>query len=145
MLRELGLGSERLHAQVARLFERLAQPEDLLGESFYGVRAYAYYFLPEPDGRASPERELYISGLLWWLIRQHVEGKIEDATHFFEFVRMPHTYTGRLLPQAILEKELDLLAEGQLEDGGWPTPYAEHWRGPVTVQNLITLKQFGRV
>src|SRR5437764_10265407 len=32
LLRELGLGSERLHAQVEHLFERLARPGDLAGD-----------------------------------------------------------------------------------------------------------------
>ncbi len=142
LLRELGLGSERLHGRVAVLFQRLARPEDLAGDDFYGVRPYAYYFLPEWE---HPRRELYLSGVLWWLVRGHVAGTIADSPHFFEYVRGPHTYTGRRLPPRVLAERLDLLAAEQADDGGWPTPYNEAWRGWVTVQSLLVLHRFGRL
>jgi hypothetical protein len=72
-----------------------------------------------------------------------VEHKIADASHFFEFVRSPRTYTGRFLPPRILSEELDALAAEQADDGGWPTPYDQVWRGPVTVDSLLVLKEFG--
>lgn len=142
LLKELGLGSARLHERVAALFARQARPDDLLGDEFYAVRPYAYYFLPEWD---DPRREFYLAGVLWWLVRQQVEGQVQDGGHFFEYVRGPRTYTGRLLPPPLLAARLDGLAAEQADDGGWPTPYAEHWRGWVTVQNLLVLRQFGRV
>lgn len=142
LLRELGLGSERLHAGVARLFNERARVADLAGEDFYAARPYAYYFLPEWE---HPRRELYLAGLLWWLIRGHLSGSVGDAGHFFAYVRGPQTYTGRLLPAGIIAAQLDRLAAEQQDDGGWPSPYAPHWRGPATVENLLTLRAFGRI
>ncbi len=142
LLRELGLGSERLHARVEALFEQMADPDDLLEGDFYAVRPYAYYFLPEWP---HPLRELYVSGVLWWLIRQHARGELADAAHFFAYVRNPDTYTGRLMPERILTEELDRLQAEQSEDGGWVSPYDPHWRGWTTVQNLLVLRRFGRV
>lgn len=142
LLRELGLGSERLHARVAQLFSERASPADLAGDDFYAARPYAYYFLPE---WAHPRRELYLAGLLWWLIRGHLSGGAADANHFFAYVRGPHTYTGRLLPAEYIAAELDRLSAEQQPDGGWPSPYAEHWRGPSTVDSLLTLRAFGRI
>ncbi|MFN8513778.1 MAG: hypothetical protein U0841_14580 [Chloroflexia bacterium] len=142
VLRELGLGSARLREGVASLFARLARPEDLLSDQYYAVRPYAYYFLPESD---HPQAELYRAGILWWLIRQHQAGTLDDAGHFFDYVRRPDTYTGRNLPPAIIAAQLDRLAGEQAEDGGWPSPYATHWRGWGTVQNLLTLRAFGQV
>jgi hypothetical protein len=142
LLKQLGLGSEGLHTRVEELFARLARPDDLLGDDFYSVRPYAYWFLPE---QPHPQRELYISGVLWWLIRQHTANTIADGGHFFEYIRGPHTYTGRLLPAAILEQRLDQLAAEQTEDGGWPSPYAPAWRPWITVQNLLVLQRFGRL
>jgi hypothetical protein len=141
-LRELELGSARLHEGVAALFARMARPEDVLSDEYYAVRPYAYYFLPPSD---HPQAELYRAGLLWWLIRQHQAGKLDDAGHFFDYVRHPDTYTGRNLPPVIVAAQLDRLAGEQTEDGGWPSPYATHWRGWSTVQNLLTLRAFGRV
>lgn len=137
LLRELGLGSESLHKGIEGLFDRLARPEDLLGADYYTVRPYGWYFLPEWD---HPRRELYISGVLWWLIRQHPRG----VGLPFDLVRSWGKYTGRLLPAGIIEEGLDAIERAQAEDGGWPTEYEEHWRGWTTVQELLVLRQFGR-
>jgi hypothetical protein len=141
-LQELGLGSEQLHSRVAQLFDRLANPLDLVSDEFYKIGQYAYYFFPHEKG---PQRDFYLSGVLWWLIRQHSTGKIEDNGHFFEYIRTPQTYTGLNLPAEILDERLLGLAAEQAEDGGWPTPYDPHWRGWVTVQNLLVLRAFNRV
>lgn len=138
LLRELGLGSERLHGRVAALFAGLARLEDLLGDDYYAARPYAYYFVTEWD---HPERELYASGVLWWLIRQHAERR----GLALDYVRNPRTYFGRLLPRKMLDGALDALAAEQEADGGWPTEYDEHWRGFATVQNLLVLRAFGKI
>ena len=142
LLRDLGLGSDRLHGRVEQLFQQLANEADLTGDQFYAVRPYAFYFLPEWE---HPQRSFYLAGLLWWLIRQHIEGKLSDSGHFFEYVRGPHTPIGQQLPPSLLAKRLDALAAEQAEDGGWPSPYNDGWRGWVTVQNLLTLRMFGRI
>ncbi len=142
LLKELGLGSAILHDRAERLFQRLARVDDLAEGDFYGVRPYAFYFLP---AWGHPRREFYLSGLLWWLIRQHVADKIADSGHFFEYVRSPETYIGRRLPKKLLAQRLDMLAAEQAEDGGWPSPYNERWRGWVTGQNLLVLRAFSRV
>lgn len=142
LLRELGLGSARLHAGVEGLFAARQSVADLAGAEFYAARPYAYYFLPEWE---HPRRELYRGGLLWWLIRGHLGGTIEDGGHFFAYVRSPQTYTGRHLPAEIIAAQLERLLAEQAADGGWPSPYAAHWRAPFTVGNLITLRAFGRI
>jgi hypothetical protein len=142
LLRELGLGSRRLHERVEQLFAQRQSVADLAGDDFYGARPYAYYFLPEWE---HPRRELYRGGVLWWLIRGHVAGTIADAGHFFAYVRSPHTFFGRHLPAEIIAAELERMLAEQQEDGGWPSPYAPHWRGPITVGNLLTLQAFGRL
>lgn len=142
LLKELGLGSERLHTGVERLFAQREDVKDVATGEFYAVRPYALYFLPE---WAHSQRELYVSGVVWWLIRQHVEGTIADSPHFFEYVRAPESATGRRLPATVLDARLDLLAAEQAEDGGWPSPYDAGWRGWTTVQSLLVLRAFGRV
>lgn len=141
LLRAQRLGSENLHARVAALFQRLERPADLTGDNFYAVRPYAYYFLPD---WSHPQRELYLSGVLWWLIRQAAASGSAGAAHFFEFVREPSSYIGSRLPPAIISEQLDNLLAAQAADGGWPAPYDSGWRGWVTVQNLLVLRAFGR-
>jgi hypothetical protein len=141
LLRELGLGSQELHTRVEALYERQAKVEDCSG-GFYDVRPYAYYFLPEWQ---HPERELYLSGVLWWLVRAHLADEVEDGGHFFEYARTPHTWTGRNLPRKIAAARLDILQAERQEDGGWPTPYDPTWRSWTTMQNLLILQAWGRI
>lgn len=141
-LRAIGAGSPELFAGVDRLFAAQANPAGLLGNEFYAVQPYAFYFL---GGSNHPQRELYESGVLWWLVRQETQGNEFDAGHFFEYVPGPNSFAGRNLPKGMLDKRLDALAAEQQPDGGWPSPYAEHWRAPVTVAALCTLRAFGRV
>lgn len=141
-LRALGLGSPRLHARVEQLFVAHAQAADLATGAFYAVRPYAGYFLLASE---HPRRELYLAGILWWVIRAHLAGDLPSAGHFFAYVPDPQSYTGRHMPAAILAEQLDRLEAEQADDGGWPTPYGEHWRSATTIQNLLTLRAFGRI
>lgn len=142
LLRDLGLGSPRLHARVEQLFIAHAQLADLATGPFYAVRPYAGYFLTVNE---HPRRELYLAGLLWWVIRAHLAGDLPSASHFFAYVPDPNCYTGRQLPATIIAEQLDRLEAEQQADGGWPTPYAAHWRSPTTVQSLLILRAFGRI
>lgn len=140
LLRRLQLGSEQLHARVEELFQRLADPRDLLSDQYYAVRPYALYFMPNWH---HSDRELYASGVVWWLLR--AEETIPDAEHFLEYVGGPDTFVGATLPRRVLSRQLDRLEGEQAEDGGWPSPYSEGWRGWVTMNALLHLKAFGRV
>lgn len=142
ILRQYGLGSARLHRRVLSLFERRADLSEVAEGEFYSIRPYAVYFLPEWDHH---QREFYLSGLLWWLIRQHLSNKIADNGHWFEYIGSPTTWVGQRLPAAILQDRLSRLQAEQQEDGAWPTPYNPLWRGLVTVNNLLILRAFGRI
>lgn len=142
LLRALGLGSPRLHARVEQLFAQRQDVAALTGDDFYAARPYAFYFLPDWE---HPRAELYRAGLLWWLIRSHLSNSIGDGNHFFAYVRSPQTHPGRTLPAEIIAARLEGMLAEQQADGGWPSPYAPHWRAPITVSNLITLRLFGRL
>ena len=142
LLRELGLGSDKLHAGVERLFQQMQKLEDITGDGFYNVRAYAYYFLPEWQ---HPKRDFYLAGVLWWIIRNQLDGKLPDPEHFFAYIRTPHTYTGRQMPAALVNERLDAMLAEQEADGGWPSPYQPAWRPWTTMQNLLTLRAFDRI
>lgn len=142
LLRELGMGSPALHAGVERAFMAMSRLSDVADGDFYAVRPYANYFLPAWE---HPQRELYLAGLLWWIVRQELHGEFADSDHFFAYVREPATYTARLLPPEMLTARLDQLATEQVEDGGWPSPYNPEWRGWTTMQSLLVLRAFGRI
>ena len=142
LLKGLGLGSEALHAGVEQAFVQMSRPQDVTEGEFYAVRPYATYFLPEWQ---HPQREFYLAGVLWWIVRQELNHTFDDSDHFFAYARDPLTYTARLLPPAMLSTRLDQLAADQAEDGGWPSPYDAGWRGWTTMQALLVLRAFGRV
>ncbi len=141
LLRQLGLGSAALHAKVEALFQQLANPLDLAGEDFYAARPYAYYFAADWQ---HPQRDFYRAGVYWWLLRQHLAGKL-DGEHFFAYMNTPEHYAARMMPASVIAEHLDQLVAEQAEDGGWPSPYNSAWRPWTTTQNLLTLKAFGKI
>jgi hypothetical protein len=141
LLLELKLGPKAVTNRVQQLFERLEKPEEVTQGDFYTVRPYAIYFIPETG---NPRQDFYRSELLNWFIRQHHLNKM-DNTHFFVYIRSPRTYAGESTPTEILDTRLDLLLAEQAEDGGWPSPYDAHWRPWITVNNLLVLREFGRI
>ena len=61
----------------------------------------------------------------------------------------PHSYCRRLFTDEVIQADLGALKAAQQPDGGWPiswmplSPAVEaEWRGWVTVQALITLKEY---
>lgn len=142
LLKQLGVGSERLHRRVQALFDRLAAPEDLLADEYYGVRPYAYYF---QSGQTFPEADFYRWGVAWWLTRAHLTNPGLDATHWMDFVPQPSAPVAKLLPESLLRAKLDQLLSEQAEDGGWPTPYSAAWRGWNTALNMLILRAYGRI
>jgi hypothetical protein len=69
-----------------------------------------------------------------------------------EIVPRPDHAARRLYADDLIERELDALADGQADDGGWTfswsawNPAAElEWRGVVTIQALHTLVAYGRL
>jgi hypothetical protein len=141
LLLELKLGSNSVLNRVQQLFERLEKPEEVTQGEFYTVRPYAMYFITETG---SPRQVFYRSELVKWFIRQHQLNKM-DNSHFFEYIRSPRTYAGENIPMEILNTRLDLLSAEQAEDGGWPSPYDAHWRPWITVNNLLVLREFGKI
>ena len=142
LLKMMGLGSDALHAGVEHAFTQFARPQDVAEGEFYAVRPYTTYFLPEWQ---HPQREFYLAGVLWWIVRQELKQTFDDSDHFFAYVRDPQTDTARLLPPTMIAARLDQLAADQAEDGGWPSPYDAGWRGWTTMQALLVLRAFGRV
>jgi hypothetical protein len=147
-LKRLGLGSDRLHARVQALFDRLANPAELSTGQFYEVLPYALYFQTEWE---HAQAELLRWGVAWWLVRQHVQSGLPegaqaiDASHFFELAPRPDSPVARRLPENVLSEKLDALLAEQSADGGWPTPYNAGWRPWITANNLLILKAHARV
>ncbi len=142
LLKQLGVGSDRLHQRVQVLFDRQANFIDLTGNQFYQAKPYADYFQTEWD---FPQAEFYRMGVVWWLLRQHVIATEIDATHWMQLAPAPNSAVTSRLPEPVLQAEIDRLIADQSEDGGWPTPYSPRWRGWITINNLLTLKAYGRI
>lgn len=142
LLKQLGAGSDELHARVQALFDEISAPGDLCGADFYAARPYAYYFQTEWD---YPLAEFYRQGVVWWLVRKLVTDPTFDATHFFEFAPTPDSAVAKRLPPDLIEDMLNQLLEEQQPDGGWPTPYDERWRPWNTVNNMLVLRAYGRI
>lgn len=60
-------------------------------------------------------------------------------------MRGPQTAVADPLPPDMLEARLAALTAERVDDGGWPSPYNDGWRGWITAQNLVTLRLFGHI
>jgi hypothetical protein len=141
LLMELNIDTKDLFNRVQVLFTQLEKPEEVTQGEFYTVRPYAMYFIPETG---NPRQDFYRSELVKWFIHQHTLNKL-DNSHFFEYIRSPKTYAGQGIPAEIITTRLELLLAEQAEDGGWPSPYDAHWRPWITVNNLLVLREFGKI
>jgi hypothetical protein len=142
LLKQMGVGSERLHNRVHALFNRLARPEDLLGSEYYNIRPYAYYFLTSWD---FPHADFYRYGVAWWMVRAHLINTELDATHWLDFAPMPRSSISQRLPEAMVADKLTQLAAEQAADGGWPSADDPAWRAWTTILNLHVLRAYGKV
>ncbi len=69
-----------------------------------------------------------------------------------DYAPTPDSYAAKLVSEQDLEKHLDWLLSTQQEDGGWALTFPavspageQEWRGWLTVENLKTLKAYGRL
>jgi hypothetical protein len=136
----LGIGSERLHGRVRQLFGRMASLDEIPSAEFYALLPYVEY-VPWVE---VPERDRYLEALAAAIERGATSGAYEDAGHLFEHVGPAGGPIAQQMPGELIAAQLDRLAAEQAEDGGWPSPYAAHWRPWTTAGALATLRGFGR-
>ena len=137
----LGIGSPRLHARVRDLFDRMASREEIAGAEFYALLPYVEYV----PWVGVPEQEAYLDALAAEIQSGLGRGVYEDAGHFFEHVGPADGPLARRLPADLIAGQLDRLEREQEADGGWPSPYAVHWRPWTTAAALATLRNYGRL
>ncbi|WP_410769687.1 hypothetical protein [Fontibacillus sp. BL9] len=79
----------------------------------------------------------------------HAEGYVHKV---LEYAPAPGSYASRLITPEELDRHLDWMTGNQQEDGGWDIPFPavstaghQEWRGWLTVENLKTLRAYGRI
>jgi hypothetical protein len=115
---------------------------------------YAVHFLDAVPDRARADAE--IAGLAGrmpedGILRVDAGGEGETLSAIEVALHPEHAGT-RLFPRALIDRQLDELAAGQHDDGGWDFTWpkwnpaaAYEWRGVVTLQALTTLRAYGRL
>ncbi|RCX21735.1 hypothetical protein DFP94_102492 [Fontibacillus phaseoli] len=107
---------------------------------------------PEPDDRGTK----FEAALDDWLAgpngiekNPHAEGYVHKV---LDYAPAPNSYASRLITSEELELHLDWMIGNQQEDGGWDIPFPavsvaghQEWRGWLTVENLKTLRAYGRI
>ena len=137
----LGLGSDRLHARVRTLFDRMASIEEVPAAEFYTLLPYLEY-VPWVE---VPNRDAYLDALASAVVNNVETGTYQDAHHLFEHLGPADGPVADRVSTAVIGAQLDRLAgEQDAADGGWPSPYAPHWRPWATAGALATLRDFGR-
>jgi hypothetical protein len=117
--------------------------------------AFAVQFL-DAAGRASDEARALLERLSPLLPadgRLHVAGGADDEfMRPLDFAPLPGGPARELFAAAVVEAELDRLADGQQDDGGWTVDFDSYspaatleWRGHRTVNALVLLRANGRL
>jgi hypothetical protein len=135
----LGLGTATTQERVTHLFEQMASVEEAETGEFYAVLPYAEYVPWVPELRDGP----YLDALVKGIALRVESGGYDDAGHFFEHVGRANGPVAARLPNDVVQAQLRRLADEQESDGGWPTPYAPHWRSWATAGAVVTLRDFG--
>ena len=117
--------------------------------------AFAVRFL-DAAGRASDEARSLLARVAPLVPadgRLHVAGGAADEfMHPLDFAPLPGGPARDLFAPAVVEAELDRLAAGQQDDGGWTVDFDSYspaatleWRGHRTVSALVLLRANGRL
>ena len=79
----------------------------------------------------------------------HAEGEVHRP---LDFAPSPHALARELFSDEVIERHLDALVEAQAEDGAWRVNFlvwnplnAHEWNSFLTVQRLLTLRDYGRL
>ncbi len=79
----------------------------------------------------------------------HAEGYVHKV---LDYAPAPDSYASRLIQPEELNLHLDWMIGNQQEDGGWDISFPavsvaghQEWRGWLTVENLKTLRAYGRI
>lgn len=132
------------------VWSRIGQPE-LQGFHDLIQRVTFLEHVPDRD-RAEPlleqlNRVLQQPGVIE--LDPHAEGYVHKA---LDWAPTPESYCARFINPEDIRRHLDALEEGQQEDGGWTISWQAvsaacelEWRGSVTVDRLLTLRNFGRL
>lgn len=114
-------------------------------------------FLENSDVMGADDRGTKYRGVLdEWLAgpngiekNPHAEGYVHKV---LDYAPSPDSYASKLIQSEELNLHLDWMIGNQLEDGGWDISFPavstaghQEWRGWLTVENLKTLKAYGRI
>lgn len=105
-----------------------------------------------PDDRGTKYRAVldeWLAGLNGIEKNPHAEGYVHKV---LDYAPAPDSYASRLIQPEELELHLDWMIGNQKEDGGWDISFPavssaghQEWRGWLTVENLKTLRAYGRI
>lgn len=130
---ELKESDERPHAYVLAFAVRFL-------DAVHGTRPEAAGLLKRLSGFIPPDGLVPVEG-----------GTAEETLRPLDFAPYPEGPARELFAPEVVEADLDRLAAGQGEDGGWTVDYATispagalEWRGAATVRALDVLHRNGR-
>lgn len=136
----LGIGPALMHQRVRDLFDDLASLEEVAKGGFYELLPYVEYV----PWVAHPRRDEYLEALASRITEIATAGGYDDAGHFFGHLGPANGPIAGMVSAELVSDWLDRLGEEQEQDGGWPSPYAHHWRSWATVSALEVLQDYGR-
>lgn len=126
-----GIASSRMKSKVSTLWNEKASLDQARTGSFYELLPYVEYTL---GVQVSDE---YLDAIANNITA--VGDDFEDAGHFFDLAMGGSQQITSRIPEHLIARWIDRLLQEPSDDGGWPSPYNDDWRGWSTATNLVTL------
>lgn len=126
-----GIASSRMKSVVSTLWNEKASLEQARVGSFYELLPYVEYTL------GAQVSEEYLDAIASNIT--NIGDDFEDAGHFFDLAMGGSEQITDRIPESLITRWVDRLLQEPSDDGGWPSPYNDNWRGWSTATNLVTL------
>lgn len=126
-----GIASSRMKSLVSTLWNQKASLKQARTGSYYELLPYVEYSL------GVDLLDEYLDAIAENIIAMGETA--EDAGHFLDMALGGSEHITTRIPAELIGHWIERLLQEPSEDGGWPSPYNDDWRGWTTAMNLATL------
>jgi hypothetical protein len=143
-LLRFGSCSDSLASSTRRWVEKNLTLEDIRANDwlFMNYHAHDYFFQVDDFPGVEELREATIANIL----RCAEAAPAGQHISFFDLAPTPHSPVALAADDALLERCLSTVANGQQEDGGWRDEHGlSQWWPWTTICSLLTLRAYGRL
>ncbi len=143
-LTALGLVTATLAESTRKWVQANVTLDSIRATEWLFMTYHAYdYFMKVAD---FPDVDSYRQATMETILSLAQKAPDDQIYSFFPFAPTPDSPLAKAAPVGLIDRFLDYLLSTQADDGGWRDQHGlPQWRSPVTINNLVTLRRYGRL